>query len=226
MKWFPYPTCRKACDDNITCAVSLCRARKRPLKAASWTGDQSDSTSGWCRHKKKTLTTQSDMVKLSEWDSKCIPAAVSALTLPAATHHSSKGSRKKQQSHSDMSSLVESLCVQQTYFTVAILKAALFLFLFFFSMEVEVDVGSSSVFSVFVAQLLVLWCHFLSQQAVFALQEAGWLNVVVGSRPMKVQGAPVEQVCNLCVIWHCTSTPILCSRRWAALRMGKKWHYM
>lgn len=99
-------------------------------------------------------------------------------------------------------------------------------FFFFFTVEAEVDVGSSSVFSVFVAQLLVLWCHFLSQQAVFALQEAGWLNVAVGSRPMKVKGEPVEQVCNLCVIWHCTSTPILCSRRWAVLRMRKKSHYM
>ena len=73
-------------------------------------------------------------------------------------------------------------------------------------------------------------CDVISshKQAVFALQEAGWLNAAGGSRPMKVQRerGPVEQVCNLCVIWHCTSTPILCSRRWAGLRMRKKWHYM
>lgn len=36
-----------------------------------------------------------------------------------------------------------------------------------------------------------------------AWQETGWLNVAVGSQPMKVEeGAgegPVKQVCNLCV---------------------------
>lgn len=171
------------------------------------------------------------MVKLSEWDSKCIPAAVSALTLPAATHHSSKGSKRKQQSHSDMASLVESLRVQQTCFTVALLKAALFLFLLSF---LFFSGGWSGRWVLICFQCIcgtapgaVMSFPLTNRQCLPCRKQAGWMQRV-GSRPMKVQRerGPVEQVCNLCVIWHCTSTPILCSRRWAGLRMRKKWHYM
>lgn len=74
------------------------------------------------------------------------------------------------------------------------------------------------------------WCRDVisSHTKGFAMQETGWLSAAVWSQPMKVQRerGPVEQVCNLCVIWHCAPTPILCSRRWAVLREdigGGKW---
>lgn len=65
-----------------------------------------------------------------------------------------------------------------------------------------------------------------SQTKRLARRKTGWLNVAAGSRPMGVQreGAgegPVEQVCNLCVIWHRASTPILSNRRWVVLTVSK-----
>lgn len=112
--------------------------------------------------------------------------------LPAATHHSSKGWRKKQQPRFDMSSLAESLCVQ-TYFTVAVpaavLRPCFASDVLFFQQRLNwvqlgvqtllKDVWSSSVFSVLVAGLGAVMSFPLTHK-VFALQETGWLTVAIG----------------------------------------------
>lgn len=63
-------------------------------------------------------------IQMTQWN--CVCKAANSLqlqcehSLSAATHHSSKGWRKKQQPRFDTRSLSESLPVQQTCFTVAV----------------------------------------------------------------------------------------------------------
>lgn len=125
-----------------------------------------------------------------------------------------------------MQCLAASLCAQRTYFIVSFQSLFYSPVALFFLLHMlfwnggwwtafKSSQNTSEMFGPHLLSVcLVLWCHFLSDKIVLAMQEAVLVRVRhAQSWPMKVQGeeaeGPVEQLCNLSVICnHTTPYPL------------------
>lgn len=157
------------------------------------------------------------MVKLSVWSSKYTPAAVWA---HAASCYSPliKGFEKKTTAPVwHVLSRSVSFCPADILHS-DVPKAFLCLFTFCIGGCIVRNLESSSVFSVFCGNpsLSAVMSLPLRQSVCHAgsrlVECSCWVSTNEGAEnEWEREGeGPVEQVYDVCVIWHCTSTPILC----------------
>lgn len=209
--------------------MSLCRAKTRPLKAASWMGDQSDSTSGLQTSEKKTTLS---FLKVSYWSKSLHLEAVKR------THRSSKGWRRTPEPHLDTQSLSQCLRSQQTFShsrekkrspeKVHPLLVLVLRLLTCSSSETEqiwlkfgahlVSLELQAVMSFPLAETATIHTHTHTQASaqaeLLARQETGWLTVGRVSANEGHGWGVVRRAgstglnCSASVTWHCECTPI------------------